>query len=124
MLCCYVIGVTSLFVHRPPPLNFPESFVLQKTKYGEPSMFTCESATVSLNQVSVKHIRLAKRNSLAYFTFAQSSSILFCNDRTFLSISDGRYGLHPSVRNLSFTPPIFPSSFYKCLWQSTVSESP
>ena len=67
-------------------------------------MFTCESATFSLNQVSVKHIRLAERNSLAYFTFAQSSSTLFCKDHTFPSISEGRYGLHPSFRSLCFTP--------------------
>ena len=76
--------------------------------FQKPSMLTCESATFSLNQVSVKHIKLAERNSLAYFTFAQSSSILFCKYRTFPSISEGRYGLHPSFRNLCFTPPFFP----------------
>ena len=70
----------------------------------KPSMFTCESATFSLNQVSVKHIRLAELNPLAYFTFAQSSSMLFCEDPTFPSMSEVSYGLLPSFRNLCFTP--------------------
>ena len=92
--------------HRSPPFNFPESFVL--SAYGnmdKPSMFTCESATFSVNQASVKHIRQAERNSLAYFTFAHGSSILFCKDRTFPNISEGIYGLHPSFRYLCFAPP-------------------
>ena len=60
-------------------------------------MFTCESAMFSLNQVSVKHIRLAERNSFAYLSFAQSSSILFCKDRTFPSISEGLIRFTPEL---------------------------
>ena len=80
MLYCYVIGMTPLFVletHRPPPFNFTESFILSAQMMKKPSMFTCESAMFSLNQVSVRHIRQAERNTVAHLTFAQNYSIIY-----------------------------------------------
>ena len=89
-----------------PPIVFPDSWVLSMRSHMKPSISV--EVCISLNRVSLKHIKLQSLYSCKYFVFALSSSSLLQRERALSVIIVGSGGFSFRLWRRTRSPPFLP----------------